>query len=188
MAYVDALIVGLGNPGARYAATRHNIGWRVVERIGADCGGSLRGKYDGRYGEVRADGATIGLLAPETFMNDSGRSVAACVRDLRVPIEALIVAYDDIELAPGRVRARRGGGLKGHNGLRSLAAALGSPDFLRVRCGVGRPERGDPRDVAAYVLSPFEAHEDPDTLAAEAADCALAIACEGIDAALARWP
>jgi PTH1 family peptidyl-tRNA hydrolase len=188
VAYVDALIVGLGNPGARYAATRHNIGWRTVERICTDHRGSLRGKYDGRYGEIRVGETAIGLLTPETFMNDSGRSVAACVRDLRVPIDALIVVYDDIELAPGRVRARRGGGLKGHNGLRSLAGALGSPEFLRVRCGVGRPGRGDPRDIASYVLAPFEADEDPDGLAAAAADCAVTIACEGIDAALEHWP
>lgn len=188
MGYVDALIVGLGNPGARYAGTRHNIGWMAVERLADDTGTSLRLKYDGRYGEAKLDGSTVGLLMPETFMNDSGRSVAACVRDLRVPIESVIAIHDDIELDPGRVRARSGGGLKGHNGLRSLASALGSPDFLRVRCGVGRPGRGDRRDVAAYVLSPFEPDEDPEALAADAAECATVLAGEGIDAALTRWP
>ena len=188
MALVDALIVGLGNPGVRYAATRHNIGWRVVDRLCKTYDGVLRAKYDGRYGEVHIDDVTIGLLAPETFMNDRGRSVAACRRDLRLPIDAIIVVYDDIELDPGRVRARRGGGLKGHNGLRSLAAALGSPDFDRVRCGVGRPGPGDRRDIAAYVLSPFAPDEDPEALAIEGAACAAAIARDGIDAAITRWP
>lgn len=188
MGYVDALIVGLGNPGARYAGTRHNIGWMAVERLAADTHTAFRSRYDGRYGEARLDGLSVGLLMPETFMNDSGRSVAACVRDLRVPIGDVVAIYDDIELDPGRVRARVGGGLKGHNGLRSLAAALGSPDFLRVRCGVGRPGRGDPRDVAAYVLSAFEPHEDPETLTREAAACATTMVVDGIDAAIERWP
>ena len=188
MGYVDDLVVGLGNPGARYARTRHNVGWMAVERLVADHAASWRSRFSGRYAELRIDGVSVGVLAPETFMNDSGRSVGACVRELRVPVDRIVVVYDDIELAPGAVRARAGGGLKGHNGLRSMADALGSPDFLRVRCGVGRPGRGDPRDVAAYVLSAFEADEDPDALAAEAAACASAICAEGIDAALARWP
>jgi PTH1 family peptidyl-tRNA hydrolase len=187
VAYVDALIVGLGNPGPKYARTRHNVGWMVVDRLLADRGGQPRERFNGRYAEVRIDDVAVGVLAPETFMNDSGRSVGACVRELRVPVDEVVVVYDDIELAPGVVRAREGGGLKGHNGLRSIADALGSPDFLRVRCGVGRPGRGDPRDVAAYVLAPFEPDEDPDALAAEAARCAEAIVIDGIDAALARW-
>jgi PTH1 family peptidyl-tRNA hydrolase len=186
--YVDALIVGLGNPGTRYADTRHNIGWMTVERLAEDTATPLRPRYDGRYGEARLDDTAVGLLMPETFMNDSGRSVAACVRDLRIPLEAVIAVYDDIELDPGRVRARAGGGLKGHNGLRSLAAALGSPDFLRVRCGVGRPGRGDRRDVAAFVLSPFEPDEDPAALAREAAECATVMAVDGVELALERWP
>ena len=188
MGYVDALIVGLGNPGPKYARTRHNIGWMAVEALLAEHGGSWRQKHRGRYAEVRIGETAVALLAPETFMNDSGRAVGACVRDLRLPVESVIAVYDDIELDPGRVRARAGGGLKGHNGLRSLADALGSPDFKRVRCGVGRPGPGDRRDVAAYVLSAFEAHEDADALAHEGASCAEAIACDGVDAALARWP
>ncbi len=188
MGSIDDLVVGLGNPGARYARTRHNIGWMAVEQLVAEHAASWRSRFSGRYAELRLDGVAVGVLAPETFMNDSGRSIGACVRELKVPVGRIVVVYDDIELAPGVVRARAGGGLKGHNGLRSMADALGSPDFLRVRCGVGRPGRGDPRDVAAYVLSAFAADDDPDALAAEAAACATAICGEGIDAALARWP
>ena len=188
MGYVDALIVGLGNPGSRYARTRHNIGWMAVDALLAEHGATAKAKHHGRYAEVRLGDVPVAVLAPETFMNDSGRSVGACVRDLRLSAEHVIAVYDDIELDPGRVRARAGGGLKGHNGLRSLADALGSPDFLRVRCGVGRPGRGDPRDVAAYVLSAFESDEDPDALAAEAARCATAIAVDGIAEAERRWP
>lgn len=188
MAYVDALIVGLGNPGAKYARTRHNIGWMAVDRLLEEHAASDRAKYSGRYAEIRADGVAIGVLKPETFMNDSGRSVGACAGDLRIPVDEIVVIYDDIELAPGVVRAREGGGLKGHNGLRSLADALGSPDFLRVRCGVGRPGKGDRRDVAAFVLSAFEPDEDPAALAREAAACAQMIVVEGMAPALERWP
>lgn len=188
MGYVDALIVGLGNPGAKYAKTRHNIGWMAVDALLAEHGATTKSKYHGRYAEVKLGEIPVAVLAPETFMNDSGRSVGACVRDLRLPIDEVIVIYDDIELNPGVVRAREGGGLKGHNGLRSMADAFGSPDFVRVRCGVGRPGKGDHRDVAAYVLAGFEPHEDPAALAAEAARCAETIIVEGIDAALQRWP
>jgi PTH1 family peptidyl-tRNA hydrolase len=188
MGYVDALIVGLGNPGSKYAKTRHNIGWMAVDALLAEHGATTKSKYHGRYAEVKLGEIPVAVLAPETFMNDSGRSVGACVRDLRLPIDEVIVIYDDIELNPGIVRAREGGGLKGHNGLRSMADAFGSPDFVRVRCGVGRPGKGDQRDIAAYVLAGFEPHEDANALAAEAARCAEAIIVEGIDAALQRWP
>ena len=188
MGYVDALIVGLGNPGAKYARTRHNIGWMAVDALLAEHGATTKSKYHGRYAEVKLGEIPVAVLAPETFMNDSGRSVGACARDLRLPIDEIVVIYDDIELNPGVVRAREGGGLKGHNGLRSMADAFGSPDFVRVRCGVGRPGKGDRRDVAAYVLAGFEPDEDPDALAHEAARCAETIIVDGIDTALQRWP
>ncbi len=188
MGYVDALIVGLGNPGSKYAKTRHNIGWMAVEQLLATHDAKSKDKYNGRYAEIRVGDVAIGVLTPETFMNDSGRSVGACVRELKLPLDEIIVIYDDIELEPGRVCALEGGGLKGHNGLRSLADALGSPAFLRVRCGVGRPGKGDQRDIAAYVLSAFEPHEDAAALATEAARCAEVIIVEGMAPALDRWP
>ena len=183
---LDALIVGLGNPGRLYARTRHNIGFMVVDRIAERAGASWRGKYDGRFTETAIGDARVALLEPETFMNLSGRSVAAAARFYKLEPQDVIVVYDDIELEFDRVRAKAGGGLKGHNGLRSMAASLGTPDFLRVRCGVGRPRRGDPRSVADYVLGAFYDDEDPADLIEQACDCAEAILADGIDEAERR--
>ncbi len=184
---LDALIVGLGNPGRQYAKTRHNIGFMVVDRIAERTGASWRGKYDGRFTETRLGDARVALLEPETFMNLSGRSVSAATRFYKLEPQDVIVVYDDIELEFDKVRARAGGGLKGHNGLRSMAESLGSPDFLRVRCGVGRPRRGDPRSVADYVLGAFYEDEDPSDLIERAADCVETILADGIDEAERRF-
>lgn len=184
---LDALIVGLGNPGRQYARTRHNIGFMVVDRIAERTGASWRGKYDGRFTETKLGDARVALLEPETFMNLSGRSVSAATRFYKLEPPDVIVVYDDIELEFDKVRAKVGGGLKGHNGLRSMAESLGSPDFLRVRCGVGRPRRGDPRSVADYVLGAFYEDEDPADLIERAADCAEAILADGIDEAERRF-
>ena len=118
---LDALIVGLGNPGRQYARTRHNIGFMVVDRIAERTGASWRGKYDGRFAETTLGDARVALLEPETFMNLSGRSVSAAARFYKLEPQNVIVVYDDIELEFDKVRAKAGGGLKGHNGLRSLA-------------------------------------------------------------------
>src|SRR5207244_11863733 len=126
-------------------------------------------------------------LKPETYMNESGRSVSAAARFFRVPAESILVVHDDVDLEPGRLQARLGGGLAGHNGLRSIAQALGTQDFLRLRIGVGRPGRGDPRPVSDYVLSEFEPEVDVDALVARAADAVAALAREGLDAAQARF-
>ncbi len=184
---LDALIVGLGNPGRQYAKTRHNIGFMVVDRIAERTGASWRGKYDGRFTEAKLGDARVALLEPETFMNLSGRSVSAAARFYKLEPQDVIVVYDDIELEFDKVRAKAGGGLKGHNGLRSMAESLGTPDFLRVRCGVGRPRRGDPRSVADYVLGAFYEDEDPADLIERAADCAEAILADGIDEAERRF-
>src|SRR5205085_2773428 len=127
------------------------------------------------------------LLKPETYMNESGRSIGAAVRFFKVDPGSLLVVHDDVDLDEGRLQARRGGGLAGHNGLRSIAQALGSQDFLRLRIGVDRPGRGDRRSVADYVLSGFDAAVDVDALVARAADAVETMALEGVEGAQQRF-
>src|ERR671933_2522534 len=180
---LDLLVAGLGNPGREHAHNRHNVGWMVVDELARRHGGSFRGKFSGQLAEIRLDDRRLALLKPETYMNESGRSVGAAARFFKVEPDQLVVVHDDVDLEPGRLQARAGGGLAGHNGLRSLAQTLGSQDFLRLRIGVGRPGRGDPRSVADYVLSPFDPEEDEDGLVVRAADAAEAIARDGLEAA-----
>jgi len=159
----------------------------VADELARRHEGSYRGKFSGQLAEVRADERRLALLKPETYMNESGRSIAAAVRFFKVAPEALLVVHDDVDLEEGRLQARLGGGLAGHNGLRSIAQALGTQDFLRLRIGVGRPGRGDPRPVSDYVLSPFQPETDVDALVARAADGVEAIAREGLEAAQQRF-
>ena len=180
---LDLLVAGLGNPGPRHALERHNVGWMVVDEIARRCDAALKSKFNGRFGETRIDGHRIALLEPETYMNESGRAISAAARFYKVPIEAVLVVHDDVDLELGRLQARAGGGLAGHNGLRSIAQSLGGADFLRLRIGVGRPGRGDPRDVADFVLSPFDPHEDRDGLVARAADAVELLVGEGLEEA-----
>lgn len=187
-ASLDALIVGLGNPGRQYARTRHNIGFMVVDELAARLAVTFRARYEGRFAEGRDGEARIALLEPETFMNLSGRPVAAAARYYRLAPEEIVVVYDDIELAPGRIRAKAGGGLKGHNGLRSIAGALGSPDFVRVRMGVGRPGPGDRRSVADFVLAPFAPEEDVEGMVRSGVECIETILRDGLPEAERRWP
>ena len=154
---LDLLVVGLGNPGRKHARDRHNVGFMVVDELARRHGGSFRGKFSGHIAEIRIDGRRLGLLKPDTYMNDSGRSVQPAVAFYKAPLEHLLVVHDEVDLAVGRLQARLGGGLAGHNGLRSIAGRLGSPEFLRLRVGVGRPGRGDPRDVADFVLAAVRA-------------------------------
>jgi PTH1 family peptidyl-tRNA hydrolase len=184
---LDLLVVGLGNPGREHERDRHNVGWLVVDELARRTDARWRGKFSGQLAEVRLDGLRLALLKPETFMNDSGRSVAAAARFFKVEPESLLVAHDDVDLEPGRLQARAGGGLAGHNGLRSLAQALGTQNFLRLRIGVGRPGRGDPRSVADYVLSPFEVEEDVGALVSRAAEAVETLAREGVEAAQQRF-
>src|ERR671937_907935 len=157
---IDLLVAGLGNPGREYERNRHNVGWMVVEEIARRHGGSWRSKFSGRLSGPPVDGARVALVQPETFMNESGRSVSAAVRFFKVAPESLLVVHDEVDLELGRLQARLGGGLAGHNGLRSVAQQLGSSEFMRLRVGVGRPGRGDTRPVADYLLSNFEAEDD----------------------------
>jgi peptidyl-tRNA hydrolase, PTH1 family len=184
---LDLLVAGLGNPGREYERTRHNVGWMVVDELARRHGGSFRSKFDGQLSEVRLGGLRLALLKPETYMNVSGKSIAAARRFFKAEPETLLVVHDDVDLEPGRLQARSGGGLAGHNGLRSIAGALGTQEFLRLRIGVGRPERGDRRPVADYVLSPFEPELDVDALVARAADAVETIAVEGLEPAQQRF-
>ena len=180
---LDLLVVGLGNPGREHAQNRHNAGWMVIDELARRHGGSFKGKFSGQLAEVRDGDLRLGLLKPELYMNLSGRSVAPAVRFFKVPPQQLLVVHDEGDFDLGRLQARAGGGLAGHNGLRSIAQELGTQDFLRLRIGVGRPERGDPRPLADYVLSNFDPHDDAEAIVARAADAVEAIAREGLEPA-----
>jgi PTH1 family peptidyl-tRNA hydrolase len=184
---LDLLVVGLGNPGREHSGHRHNVGWMVVEELARRHDASWRGKFNGQLAELRLDGHRIGLLKPETFMNESGRAVSAAARFFKLEPDAILVVHDEIDLEPGRLQARKGGGLAGHNGLRSVAAHLKTPEFLRLRVGVGRPSRGDPRKPADYVLSNFTPAEDAEALVGRAADAVETLDAEGLERAQARY-
>jgi len=184
---LDLLVAGLGNPGREYVDTRHNVGFMVAEELARRHGGSWRAKFSGDLAEMRLDGLRLAVLKPQTYMNESGRSVGAAVRFFKVEPEALLVVHDEVDLEPGRLQARLGGGLAGHNGLRSVAQHLGTPEFARLRIGVGRPERGDPRPVADFVLSPFSPEVDVEGLVARAADAVETVAREGVEEAQNRF-
>ena len=147
------LWVGLGNPGAKYAANRHNIGFMAVDRIAADHGFAPWKKgFQGQVCEGRFGSARVILLKPETFMNLSGQAVRAAADFYKIPVAAITVFHDELDLAPGRVRLKQGGGHAGHNGLRSIHQHMGEA-YARVRLGIGHP--GDKDRVAGYVLSDF---------------------------------
>ncbi len=180
---LDLLVVGLGNPGREHANNRHNVGWMVVDELARRHGASFRSKFSGQLAEVRIDDARVALLKPETWMNLSGRAVQAAARFFKVEPDGLLVVHDEGDFDLGRLQARAGGGLAGHNGLRSIAQSLGTQEFLRLRIGVGRPERGDPRPLADYVLSNFEPHDDAERIVSRAADAVEAVARDGLEAA-----
>jgi peptidyl-tRNA hydrolase, PTH1 family len=184
---LDLLVAGLGNPGREYADTRHSVGFMVADELARRHGGSWRAKFSGELAEVRLDGLRLALLKPQTYMNESGRSVGAAVGFFKVDPEALLVVHDEVDLEPGRLQARLGGGLAGHNGLRSVAQQLGTGEFARLRIGVGRPERGDPRPMADFVLSPFPPEVDVEGLVARAADAVETVARAGVEEAQNRF-
>lgn len=168
------LVVGLGNPGSRYAATRHNVGFEVGEEL------SRRWelpKAKQRFraliaeGRTRPGGPRVAVLLPQTFMNESGDAVGPARGQLRVPLDRVVVVHDEIDLPFGEVRAKLGGGAAGHNGLKSLERGLASTDFWRLRVGVGRPDSTDPEIVSAHVLGRFaEPDDEVRALIAAAAD------------------
>jgi PTH1 family peptidyl-tRNA hydrolase len=178
---VDWLIVGLGNPGSEYERTRHNVGFAIARELIARWDlPAPASRYRGLITEGRAGApglgqrpARVAVLLPQTYMNDAGRSVGPARGELKTPLDRLLVLHDEIDLPFGEIRTRLGGGLAGHNGLKSIRQGLGSPDFWRVRVGVGRPPTTDPDRVAAYVLGRF----------GEPADDVWALVQAGADAA-----
>jgi PTH1 family peptidyl-tRNA hydrolase len=175
---VDWLIVGLGNPGAEYKGSPHSIGFEVAERLNQRWDlGKPKAKYRGLLTEGRTGvgpgHARVAVLMPQTYMNEAGKSVGPARGELKVDLDHVLVIHDEIDLPFGDIRTRLGGGLAGHNGLKSLKASLGSADFHRVRIGVGRPPTTDPDRVAAYVLGKFrEPRADVEALIDAAADAA----------------
>jgi peptidyl-tRNA hydrolase, PTH1 family len=184
---LDLLVAGLGNPGREYEQTRHNVGWLVADELARRHGGSFRSKFSGQLSELRVGEQKLALLKPETYMNESGRSIGAAARFFKVDPGALLVVHDDVDLDPERLQARMGGGLAGHNGLRSIAQALGTNEFVRLRIGVGRPGRGDRRSVSDFVLSKFDPETEVEALVGRAADAVETIASEGLEEAQRRY-
>ena len=169
--HADLLVVGLGNPGPAYENTRHNVGYLVVHEL-ASRHGFPRAKrgHDGRFAVGRIAGRDVAMLQPTTWMNDSGRSVAAALRALKLPLERLLVVHDHIDLPFGRLRLTPGGGSGGHNGLKSVTGLIGA-DYHRLRVGVDRPASYDPDVVADYVTARFaESKAEVEELVARAAD------------------
>ena len=169
------LVVGLGNPGPRYAATRHNAGFMVVERAVARAGGGpWRDKFEGRVASFELESRSLLGLLPETYMNESGRSVRACAAFYKLALDEILVVHDELDLPFGEVRLKQGGGDAGHRGLTSVTSCLGSADYARLRIGIGRPPpefRGDMRDfvLEGFALSERAALDEMLTRAAEAA-------------------
>ena len=170
------LVVGLGNPGKEYEGTRHNVGFEVAETLHRRWElPRLKKKFGGAIAEGRTGpgGPRVAILLPQTYMNEAGTAVGPARGALKLPLERVLVVHDEIDLPFGEVRTRIGGGTAGHNGLKSLVRGLGSPDFARVRAGVGRPDSTDPEVVSGYVLGRFR--EPPAQVAALVDDAARAV-------------
>ncbi len=181
------IIAGLGNPGREYEKTRHNAGFEVLDRLAAKLEVSnWEKKHKALAGKAMYAGEKLLLLKPQTYMNLSGESLLSAAAFYRVTPDHILVISDDIDLAEGRLRIRKSGSAGGHNGLKSISQALGTRDYIRLRCGIGRPPgRQDPAD---FVLSPFSARERADLGAVieEAADAAVDVLARGLTAAQMR--
>ncbi len=182
------IVAGLGNPGKQYERTRHNAGFLVIDELAGEHGiGMTQAKHDAVIGRGAVGAESVLLVKPQTYMNLSGRSVAALLRNSNAGLTELVVVHDELDLPLGEVRVKIGGGHGGHNGLRSLIEDLGASDFIRVRVGIGRPPEGwDPAD---YVLSPFKSDERRPAAEAisRAAEAVAAIITEGPTAAMNRF-
>ena len=180
------VVAGLGNPGPRYAGTRHNLGFWLVDRLAERAGGaSFQPRFHGSFARVSLAGAAVGLLKPETFMNDSGRSVRAAFDFLKLDLPDLLVAHDELDLPLGQIKLKVGGGDGGHRGLRSISEALGE-GYGRLRLGIGRPPpdfAGNPTDFVLEAPSPAERTE-LDALLDRAEDAAMLVIARGMPAAM----
>lgn len=186
----DLLVLGLGNPGERYAGTRHNVGADTVAELARRHGVRLKADttVSASVGDLRIGDARVVIAVPTTFMNESGRAAAALVRRCGVDdLSRLVVVHDELDLEPGRMKIKVGGGLAGHNGLRSIQSHLHSAEFARVRLGVGKPP-GGPERGADWVLSKVRGKvgDELDVMVAEAADAIEMIATDGVDVAMQR--
>lgn len=186
----DVLVVGLGNPGKEFDGTRHNLGVEVIEELARRHGATLkRGKERALTGEVAIGGRRVALAFPQTYMNLSGESVGLLVRRYGIERpEQLVVVHDELDLPPGRLKVKEGGGLAGHNGLRSLKQHLKSDAFLRVRIGVGKPPGGKEHGADHVLRKPSKAERtEMDVTVQEAADAVELIVTDGIAAAMTRY-
>jgi PTH1 family peptidyl-tRNA hydrolase len=182
-----ALIVGLGNPGPEYGSTRHNVGWLALDELVREAG--ARGgkkKFQGEFARASLGGRDCVLFRPTTFMNESGRAVQPAAAFFQVVPRDVIVLHDELDLPLGDVRVKVGGGHAGHNGLRSIIQHLGTPEFVRVRLGIGRPPLGFAGDLADYVLAGFASSERPrvDEMVVRGAKTVVKILAEGLDRAM----
>lgn len=185
----DWLVVGLGNPGEEYAATRHNVGFRVANRLAKRMRAEFAKKAaDARIAEGQLAGTRVALAKPGTYMNDSGHSVRRLLQRYRLDPSRLIVVYDDVDLPLGKIRVRPSGGPGTHNGMRSVVAELGTESFPRVRCGIARVE-GDSQDITDYVLTPFDADERAvaDEIETQAAEAIEVLVRDGVQRAMERF-
>lgn len=178
------LIVGLGNPGNQYSKNRHNIGFLTIDELASRSGVTFRRKYKSDYSKIAVDGREVFLQKPVTYMNSSGDAVRMLCRREKIKPAEVMVIYDDLDLKPGRIRIRFGGGSGGHNGIKSMTGRFGSPDYGRIRLGIGRPDSVSA--VADYVLTDFAENEVEliQQVIGCAADAVLMLLNEGYGAAM----
>jgi PTH1 family peptidyl-tRNA hydrolase len=184
------LIAGLGNPGPRYQATRHNVGFRVIDELARQCGvpaSAFKERFHGEVASARLGNADLLLLRPQTFMNESGRSVQAACTFYKIKPSELIVAHDELDVPFSEVRLKQGGGDGGNRGIRSVSAALG-PDYVRIRLGIGRPPPDFRGDVADFVLQAFASAElaTVDQMVTRAAEAVSLVTALGLEKAMNR--
>lgn len=183
------LVIGLGNPGSQYESTRHNVGYLAADVLLNRHSGSFKG-FKGapaQVGDIRVGGAKVTVIRSNTFMNDSGKAVAPLAQFYKLGVDRIIAVHDELDLEFGQLRIKLGGGINGHNGLKSMRTLLGSEDFYRVRLGIGRPSgRMDP---ASFVLAPFSSVEQKDlgVYVEEAADAVESLIAHGLDITQQRF-